>query len=321
MTATDRLNGAIGSLADKAPVVVVTTADITLSGEQTVNSVAVVEGDRVLVMEQDDATENGIWVTETGAWVRAPDFDGNSDAVNGTLVVVASTPLVGFYQLTATNPVVIGTSALTFTKVADIDIAGNLALTTSGQGSALIGSEDAGSLFVGETVEAQLQEIHGTASATAKRTLELATQAEVNTGTDATRVITPVTLEAWAGGIENSFTATLTGFGSNPTGTIHYRISGGMVMLWNETGLISSTSDATAFTMEAIPAALRPTAAVFAPCIALRDNGANAGSCGVTINISGILTFATDQPLNVSGWTGSGIKGIEQGWTLMYPLN
>ena len=120
MTATQtfRVDGLVAGLGIKAPVVAVTNAAITLSGEQTVNSVAVTEGDRVLVKDQADACENGIYEVETGAWTRAGDWDGNRDVVNGTLVPSAITPWVGFYQANATNPVVIGTSEVTFTLVA-----------------------------------------------------------------------------------------------------------------------------------------------------------------------------------------------------------
>ena len=112
---TDRFDGAQFSQAIKSPCVVVTTTNLTLSGEQTVNSIAVTEGDRVLVKDQDDTTENGIYVTETGEWVRAPDFDGARDVLDGTLVVVSkATGTDFFYQVDATNPIVIGTSAIAF---------------------------------------------------------------------------------------------------------------------------------------------------------------------------------------------------------------
>lgn len=103
------------SVAVKPPCRVQTTAAITLSGEQTVNGVAVVTGDRVLVKDQADNTTNGIYIADTSAWSRAPDFDGSLDAVDGTLVLVhnASGP-DQLWELSATNPVVIGTSALTF---------------------------------------------------------------------------------------------------------------------------------------------------------------------------------------------------------------
>ena len=115
---TDRFDGAQFSQAMKVPVLAVTNAAITLSGEQTVNGVAVTAGERVLVKDQADSSENGIYTVETGAWARALDFDGNRDVVNGTLVISAITPWVGFYQVNATNPVVIGTTEITFTLVA-----------------------------------------------------------------------------------------------------------------------------------------------------------------------------------------------------------
>lgn len=50
-----------------------TTANITLSGTQTIDGVAVVAGNRVLVKDQTNTTENGIYVVSSGAWTRALD--------------------------------------------------------------------------------------------------------------------------------------------------------------------------------------------------------------------------------------------------------
>ena len=120
---TDRFDGAQFSQAIKSPCVVISTSNLTLSGEQTVNSVAVVEGDRVLVNGQTDQTENGIYVTETGAWVRAPDFDGARDVLDGTLVTVNKTTGMNFfYQLDGTNPIIIGTSNIVFLAANDPNV-------------------------------------------------------------------------------------------------------------------------------------------------------------------------------------------------------
>ena len=120
---TDRFDGAQFGQAIKSPCVAVTNAAITLSGEQTVNSVACTEGDRVLVKDQADAVENGIYVCETGAWNRAPDFDGNRDIVRGTLITVnKSTGQDYFYQITTANPITIGTSELSMVLVNDPSI-------------------------------------------------------------------------------------------------------------------------------------------------------------------------------------------------------
>lgn len=115
-TITDRLDGVTTSLAVKAPVDAVTNAPITLSGEQTINGVAVTEGDRVLVKDQSDATENGIYDVSTGSWTRSSDFDGNRDVVHGTLVIGPLSGTLGaLYQVTTADPIVIGTSSIAFT--------------------------------------------------------------------------------------------------------------------------------------------------------------------------------------------------------------
>ena len=62
---------------------VATTTNITLENEQTIDDVAVVDGDRVLVKDQTDATTNGIWVCkDAAAWVRSEDCDDDAEALN-----------------------------------------------------------------------------------------------------------------------------------------------------------------------------------------------------------------------------------------------
>jgi hypothetical protein len=53
--------------------VATTTANITLSGLQTIDGYTLVAGDRVLVWVQDDLTANGIYLASAGAWTRAAD--------------------------------------------------------------------------------------------------------------------------------------------------------------------------------------------------------------------------------------------------------
>src|SRR5258708_9550254 len=68
-------------VAIKAPCRAATTGAITLSGQQTVDGIALVTGDRCLVKNQADQTTNGSDLVSTGAWTREPDFDGHRDAV------------------------------------------------------------------------------------------------------------------------------------------------------------------------------------------------------------------------------------------------
>ena len=128
-TQTDRLDGLTTSVALKAPVKAATTANITLSGEQTIDGVSIVTGDRVLVKNQTDGTENGIYVADSAAWSRSKDFDGARDIVQGTRVFINSgTSYAGFEaQLTTASPV-IGTSSLSFTMLEILDAVAAAAL-------------------------------------------------------------------------------------------------------------------------------------------------------------------------------------------------
>jgi hypothetical protein len=57
----------------KASCRAATTGNITLSGTQTIDGVAVIAGDRVLVKDQSTASQNGIYVAAAGSWSRAAD--------------------------------------------------------------------------------------------------------------------------------------------------------------------------------------------------------------------------------------------------------
>lgn len=124
-TATDRLYGLTTSVALKPPCRVATTANITLSGLQTIDGVTVVADDRVLVKDQTNSVDNGIYKAGTSAWSRAPDFDGTRDAVNGTLVIVRDgiTNKRSVWKLTTADPVAIATDNLTFEKALLLDSA------------------------------------------------------------------------------------------------------------------------------------------------------------------------------------------------------
>lgn len=115
-TATSILDGLSASVAVKAPCRTVATSNITLSGLQTISGYTTVEGDRVLVIAQTSAVDNGIYSASSGSWTRTKDADGNRDLVQGTRVIVRSATADGVeYELTTANPIVIGTSSLTFT--------------------------------------------------------------------------------------------------------------------------------------------------------------------------------------------------------------
>lgn len=116
--ASDRNNTVAGSVAFKPPCRVATTANITLSGLQTIDAVALADGDRVLVKNQTSTLENGIYVARAAAWERAADCDATGDLVTGTLVLVTAgtaSALKLFRCSTVDTEIVIGTDAIAFT--------------------------------------------------------------------------------------------------------------------------------------------------------------------------------------------------------------
>lgn len=116
MAQNDRTTGLVGNAACKVPCRVATTAAITLAGLQTVDGVVLVADDRVLVKDQADTTQNGIWIADTGDWNRSKDCDGPYDVVRGSIVhIVEGTLHSGdWFELNTSDPV-IGETALSFT--------------------------------------------------------------------------------------------------------------------------------------------------------------------------------------------------------------
>ncbi|MGE0151787.1 MAG: hypothetical protein AB7R90_04165 [Reyranellaceae bacterium] len=121
MGTIDRLRGSLSSVAIKAPVRAATTAPITLNGLQTIDGVALAEADRVLVKDQADARQNGIYLCGGSAWRRASDFDGGGDGVRGTQLVVneGATQENFRFKLASADPVVIGADAIEFEQISD----------------------------------------------------------------------------------------------------------------------------------------------------------------------------------------------------------
>ena len=102
----------------KESVRVATTANITLSGAQTIDGVSVVAGNRVLVKDQGTASQNGIYVCAAGAWSRATDADSDAEVTAGmfTFVTEGTTNADSGWVLSTNDAITVGTTALTFTQ-------------------------------------------------------------------------------------------------------------------------------------------------------------------------------------------------------------
>lgn len=81
------IDSALQGLKNKDDVDAATTANITLSGTQTIDGIALIVGNRVLVKDQSDATQNGIYIVASGTWSRATDANVNTE-LQGAMVSV-----------------------------------------------------------------------------------------------------------------------------------------------------------------------------------------------------------------------------------------
>jgi hypothetical protein len=78
-------------LSIKDAVRIASTGDLTLSGEQTIDGVSAVAGDRILVKNQTLGAENGIYVVAAGVWGRATDADSAGEIARAFVFVTAGT--------------------------------------------------------------------------------------------------------------------------------------------------------------------------------------------------------------------------------------
>ena len=123
VNATDAVNkqyadALTNGLDIKDSCLVATTANITLSGTQTIDGVSVSAGKRVLVKDQSTGSENGIYVCAAGSWSRATDADGNDEVTAGLFTFIEQGSVNGDagFVLTTDDPITVGTTALAFTQ-------------------------------------------------------------------------------------------------------------------------------------------------------------------------------------------------------------
>ncbi len=135
------VDSSIQGLDIKQSVRAATTANITLSGAQTIDGVSIIAGDRVLVKNQTTGSENGIYVAAAGAWSRSSDADVSAEVTAGmfTFVEEGTASADSGWTLITDNPITLGTTSLSFSQF-------------SGAGSITAG---AGLLKTGNTIDVQ----------------------------------------------------------------------------------------------------------------------------------------------------------------------
>lgn len=111
---------ALSALDIKQSVRAASTANLTLSGAQTVDGVSLIAGDRILVKNQSTANQNGIYVVAVGAWSRAADANASADVTAGMLVPVTEGTVGAdtLWMLSTNDPITLGFTGTAFKQVA-----------------------------------------------------------------------------------------------------------------------------------------------------------------------------------------------------------
>lgn len=92
-----------------------TTANITLSGTQTIDGISVVANDRVLVKDQTTASQNGVYIVASGAWSRATDFNTSIKTAAGIVPILSGTVNGGLiFYTTFKSTDTLGTTNMTW---------------------------------------------------------------------------------------------------------------------------------------------------------------------------------------------------------------
>ena len=103
----------------KKSVKVATTANITLSGVQTIDGISVVAGDRVLVKDQTTASQNGIYIVNASTWTRSVAAGGANEIDSAVVGVDQGTTNGGrFFTNTFKTTDTVGTTAMPWYEVA-----------------------------------------------------------------------------------------------------------------------------------------------------------------------------------------------------------
>lgn len=112
----------------KPSVACLATANLTLSGDQTVDGVLVIIGTRILLTGQSTASQNGIWVGSSSAWHRPTDFAAASSQFGSYVFVEAGTANASSgWVLTASAAITVDTDAEAWTQFSG---AGEISVTT-----------------------------------------------------------------------------------------------------------------------------------------------------------------------------------------------
>ena len=105
-----------------ASIKTVATSNIGLSGLSAVNGYTPIAGDRILVIGQTNATENGVYDAASGGWTRSTDSDTDAELRGYQYLITAGTYINARYGNTNQSAITIGTTNITYQQISNAEI-------------------------------------------------------------------------------------------------------------------------------------------------------------------------------------------------------
>jgi hypothetical protein len=214
-----------------ASVAAASTANIDLStgGLLTIDGVALLASDRVLVKNQTAPAQNGIYVAASGAWTRAADYDSTSEIDSGDFVFVSAGTLYDSTGWVQTNAVeTLGTDPIEWSQFSG---AGTF---TAGAGLTLTGT-----VFAADTSVLATQTYVDNGLATKEPTITGGATTITDTNLTASRALA----SDGSGKVAvSAVTATELGYVSGVTSAIQTQIDGKLASDGNATTATTATN-------------------------------------------------------------------------------
>jgi hypothetical protein len=137
---SDKLTDGQAQLLVKPSVTVVSDANVTLSGTQTIDGVLGAVGAIVLATAQSTASENGPWVMEAGAWGRPSWYaSGGTAYTNSTTTAFSGTAYSGStWRLSTPGTITIDTLPTTWVQVKNVISSASTSNGVTGTGAVVL---------------------------------------------------------------------------------------------------------------------------------------------------------------------------------------
>ena len=105
-----------------ASIKTVATSNVGLSGLSAVNGYTPIAGDRILVIGQTNATENGVYDAASGGWTRSTDSDTDAELRGYQYLITAGTFINARYGNTNQSAITIGSTNITYQQISNAEI-------------------------------------------------------------------------------------------------------------------------------------------------------------------------------------------------------